>query len=460
MRWFLIRHRRIRRSTEEPVACAPMSPGEEAGSTLWPLSQISVKGLFGNRDFALVLDSDATVLTGENGSGKSTLLRAIRLLSTEQWTDFATLPLDRLELAFHDGGELAAEIQDGCLILSSGAEKWTFDLETASQVDPRLLLELQHARRDPAGQFRRQRLHRWPREPYLRHGGTAVEEIEALVPPEWLADMTDRFQTRLISARRLEHRLRPDPGSQGEETPTPVVEQYAEELRARMRDELSVYAAESRSQERNLPAQIVHAMQGASETSEGAEELADEVEQLRDSVRSLAASLASVGLFQEEDPDHFAGYPRDNKLILLAVREVYRVTKARLERLTAFRSDLELFNSFLNQRFSNKRIVLSQDRGIGVELPDRGFIAPSQLSSGEQQLLALAYVLLFKTDPTSVVLLDEPELSLHVAWLKGLLAAFLDIGQARRLQFVIATHSPSVLAGHTELERSLDLASE
>ena len=227
-----------------------------------------------------------------------------------------------------------------------------------------------------------------------------------------------------------------------------------------MRDQLSVYAAESRRQEKNLPAQIVHAMQSASERPENTEDLGDEVESLRAEVLQLADSLARVGLFQEEDPEQqVSDYPRNEPLISLAVREVYRVTKVRLERLTELRADLEIFSSFLNERFANKRVVLGPDSGIGVELPSGEDISPSKLSSGEQQLLALAFELLFETAPMSVVLLDEPELSLHVAWLKGLLDAFLEMGSSRHLQFVVATHSPSVVAGHIELERSLDLAS-
>jgi predicted ATPase len=170
--------------------------------------------------------------------------------------------------------------------------------------------------------------------------------------------------------------------------------------------------------------------------------------------------LHGSGSSKEEDPEQqFQEYPRDNPSILLAIREVYRVAEQRLERLTGLRSDLELFASFLNSRLANKQIELDQENGITVVLPNAERIAPSQLSSGEQQLLALAYELLFGTAPHSVVLLDEPELSLHVAWLKGLLSAFLEMGRNRALQFVVATHSPSVLSGHLDLEQSLDLAS-
>ena len=48
-----------------------------------------------------------------------------------------------------------------------------------------------------------------------------------------------------------------------------------------------------------------------------------------------------------------------------------------------------------------------------MELDSGQVIRPSQLSSGEQQLLALAYELLFGSEPETAVLLDEPELSLH-----------------------------------------------
>jgi ABC-type dipeptide/oligopeptide/nickel transport system ATPase subunit len=234
-----------------------------------------------------------------------------------------------------------------------------------------------------------------------------------------------------------------------------VVDRFASELAEAMRDELSRYATQSRRQEKVLPSQIVEAMQQLPQPAP--ETLADEVDDLRTRVRELADSLTRVGLFQEEDPDQrFVDYPRDNASILLAIREVYRVTLDRLLRLTEMRADLELFSNFMNERLTHKSIELNQRRGIEIALDRTGRIAPSQLSSGEQQLLALAFELLFRTASHSVVLLDEPELSLHVGWLQGLMSSFLEMGESRGLQFVVATHSGSVLAGHQELERSLD----
>jgi predicted ATP-binding protein involved in virulence len=41
----------------------------------------------------------------------------------------------------------------------------------------------------------------------------------------------------------------------------------------------------------------------------------------------------------------------------------------------------------------------------------------TRLSSGEQHELVLFYELLFKIQPNSLILIDEPEISLHISWL-------------------------------------------
>lgn len=418
---------------------------------LWPLVDLRVEDLFGDRSFGLGLDPLATVLTGENGSGKSTLLRATDFLAKERWAELSRLPFSTLVLRFSDGTEISAENVEGGVQIRSQGEQWTFDRDTAAQFDPHTLNQLRHRANL---RFRHGVVH--TQQMLVRgHDLDPDDEFANIVAPKWLTDLISRLTTKYISARRLEHRLRPDSPTPSEDTPTPVVEQYAENLGSRMRDQLSAYAAESRKHERNLPAQIVQAMQSEPDSPQ---ELAQDVEQLQNEVRDMADSLARVGLLYEDPEQQLAQYPQDKTAILLAVREVYRVARQRLEQLTALRTDLEFFVSFLNSRLSGKELVLNKEHGLSVLLDSGEMISPSQLSSGEQQLLALAYELLFETAPNSVVLLDEPELSLHVTWLKGLLSAFLEMAEKRRLQFIIATHAPSVFLGHNELEQSLDLA--
>jgi energy-coupling factor transporter ATP-binding protein EcfA2 len=277
------------------------NPGASVAAPLWPLVEISVSGLFGDRAFGLRLDSKATVLTGENGSGKSTLLRATDFLAKERWTELSLLPFEELGLKFHDGTTLSAiNIEDG-VEFRSEEDSWSFDRETAAQFEPQMLQQLRRANlrlRSGAG----------GQQALLRHQAMRAEggEFEHIVPPKWVIDFISRLTTKYISARRLEHRLRPDPRNGAEDTPTPVVEQYADQLGDRMRHQLSRYAAESRQHERNLPGQIVQAMQT---DTESAEELARDVDRLQGEVRDLADSLARVGLLYEDPEQQLAQYP-------------------------------------------------------------------------------------------------------------------------------------------------------
>jgi energy-coupling factor transporter ATP-binding protein EcfA2 len=421
-------------------------------SPAWPLLRIDVEGLFHSRSFSFELEESTTLLTGENGSGKSTVLRAIHLASCGQWARFNRLPLDGIGLLFQDGVELRVRnVDEAELVVEGFGSRWDVDLHALEPMDPRRRRELSLLR----SRLERPQ-HEAERAALMHQLNRLRARQEFLETPEWVSEAIGRISTKLISARRLEHRLRPDRTAENDGPPEPVVNTYAREMRDRMRDELSRYAAASQPQEKNLPSRIVHAMQEGA--NEDPEKLAQEVERLRSDVRNLAALLSRVGLFDEEEgPDQFEGYPRDNAPILLAVREVYRVAQDRFSRLTGLRRELDLFATFLNDRFSEKHVELNKADGIEVVLADRQRIPPSALSSGEQHLLALAYDLLFDTQPHSVVLLDEPELSLHVGWLKGLISAFADMGNQRQLQFLIATHSPSILAGHLDRERSLDV---
>ena len=73
------------------------------------------------------------------------------------------------------------------------------------------------------------------------------------------------------------------------------------------------------------------------------------------------------------------------------------------------------------------------------------------LSSGEQHELVLHYDLLFKTRPNTVVLIDEPEISLHVAWQKNFLSDLMEIVRISGFDAVVATHSPYIVGDRDDL---------
>lgn len=72
-----------------------------------------------------------------------------------------------------------------------------------------------------------------------------------------------------------------------------------------------------------------------------------------------------------------------------------------------------------------------------------------ELSSGEQQLLTLALKLTAYAGDNTVILVDEPELSLHVSWQRAI-PAMLEIVSSRiGCSIVVATHSPVIVASAT-----------
>jgi predicted ATP-binding protein involved in virulence len=73
------------------------------------------------------------------------------------------------------------------------------------------------------------------------------------------------------------------------------------------------------------------------------------------------------------------------------------------------------------------------------------------LSSGEQHEIVLLYDLLFKTEKNALVMIDEPELSLHVSWQKSFVKDLLEIIKIAEFDVILATHSPYIVGKYSNL---------
>lgn len=68
----------------------------------------------------------------------------------------------------------------------------------------------------------------------------------------------------------------------------------------------------------------------------------------------------------------------------------------------------------------------------------------SDLSDGEQRLYMSAMELMRYFPQDCIILMDEPEISLHPAWQQKIMKIFSQIGKNN--QFIVATHSPQIIA--------------
>lgn len=119
---------------------------------------------------------------------------------------------------------------------------------------------------------------------------------------------------------------------------------------------------------------------------------------------------------------------------------------------------VSVFKRLINERLWRKSISVSMDLGLQVHSTDDhgNQINPStsipleKLSTGEQHEIYLFFNLVFADDNPSLILIDEPEISLHVAWQRTFIDDILEASQFTSPRFIIATHSPQVIGSRQD----------
>ena len=107
--------------------------------------------------------------------------------------------------------------------------------------------------------------------------------------------------------------------------------------------------------------------------------------------------------------------------------------------------EIVAFEDIINSRLLFKQLKVDEVEGFSITDENGNVVQPWYLSSGEQQLLVLYYQLLFETEPDTLVMIDEPELSMNVVWQRNFLKDLQRIIELRNFDVLIATHSPEVI---------------
>ncbi|QUB67065.1 AAA family ATPase [Prevotella melaninogenica] len=89
---------------------------------------------------------------------------------------------------------------------------------------------------------------------------------------------------------------------------------------------------------------------------------------------------------------------------------------------------------------TNKKITIQDSRLVFQQ--NRDIVEVNQLSSGEKQLLLILLNVFLLKEKKAVILMDEPEISLHISWQYHLLDILTELNP--QAQFIITTHSPSI----------------
>ena len=128
------------------------------------------------------------------------------------------------------------------------------------------------------------------------------------------------------------------------------------------------------------------------------------------------------------------------------------------EKSKEYESRIACFQAIINRcEFANKHLEIDQRFGFRFMAEDElhTILSLDQLSSGEKQMIIQLFELLFHAQSGTLVMIDEPELSLHMMWQMNYMKNLSEIAQLRGFQCIVATHSPQIF--NSLWSKSVDL---
>lgn len=408
---------------------------------------ITIDGLFRqyNHRIPLRLDERVTVLHGRNGVGKTVTLRLVAALLRGEYDRLAKVPFERLRVDFDDGSYLSVGVPkraDGKkpgrrgtrgagvgLLTGLGSDSLNLEYRIGSgpvlSASPELL-------------FTPFRFYSW--KGAQRGGPIFGSEDEE--PPS-LRDLRDALSIHFVEAQRL-FRISSRDETNEEDTPavTSAVSDIANDMAARIQAADSTYRSTSTRLDDSLPARLF------APPKKGAKIPKKELQQRSEALEAERRRLHEIGIL----PDTTAFNPSALTEAQRAMFVVY--LKDNEEKLAVFKDfadRAEILLGTLNRKLSPKSIKLDKDVGYKVLSYDGRPLDLDALSSGEQHELVLLHALLFRVEPGSFLLIDEPELSLHVTWQNEFLAELIQIAKKVGFDALVATHSPYIVGERRDL---------
>lgn len=455
---------------------------------------ITIDGLFRQYDhrIPLNLDERVTVLHGRNGVGKTVTLSMVAALLQGNYSKLTRVPFGKLRINFTDGSfvSVGRVAKGGGRRASVRRPRATAGAEPPETSESKVHIEYGIAGgpqgsvtieadaalvADAIARNKPEALLHAPGYPgsadtwFDRHDGVmlsaeAVVEryanlltatpASALVEPQELRQFRRQLPVHFVEAQRLYGPARPLPSLPGEPMPPPpgfgsfvasrvsAVKDLAQDMAGRIKEVDSTYRSTSTRLDDSLPARLFAPPKNGSTLSK--KELTRRIEALERERRrlheiGLLADTTSFNPSTLNDTQRamFVVYLKDNEEKLAVFKDL------------ADRAEILL--GTLNRKLAPKQIKLDKDEGYKVLSHDGRPLDLDDLSSGEQHQLVLLHNLLFRVAPGALLLIDEPELSLHVTWQSEFLSELIQIAKKVGFDALVATHSPYIVGDRRDL---------
>ena len=457
------------------------------------IKNVEVTGLFGTfkHTIPLNLAEHATIVIGPNGFGKTTILKMLHGFFNGNFLIFFRIPFIRFSLELEDGSFISIEKQAS----KKSKTPYPFDLYLAytgpkksNSLSINLTEKLPNLSREAYYRYRSYSEYEAAREArnLATHGYSAAEERGFLpllerywnikeqeenhdLPVRYRTDEVERLvvgaygediakirtlarsiNVHLIQAQRLTSKTRTESEKRIPEE-VPSVKVYSDELVKIIAQKLAQSTEVAQKLDSTFPHRVI-SQEPIKNAQDTYSMLRDELQKLRNNRIHLKETGILVDLGGElEIPEVIED---ENRLNFLngVLAEYISDTKKKLTVFEEISDKIEILKRIINERFAPlKQLEINKDKGFVFVTPEGANLSPSVLSSGEQHELVLLYELLFKVPSGSLVLIDEPELSLHIAWQQKFMEDLLAITNIAKLDVLVATHAPDIIHNHWDL---------
>lgn len=104
-----------------------------------------------------------------------------------------------------------------------------------------------------------------------------------------------------------------------------------------------------------------------------------------------------------------------------------------------------LFENLVNEAFKETGKVIDNEADkLRFIMDGKYSISSDKLSSGEKQLLIILLTVLLEDGQEYILMMDEPEISMHISWQYKLIDMILELNP--NVQIILTTHSPMIFS--------------
>lgn len=415
------------------------------------IKRILIEKLFSRFNYDISINQGITIITGPNGFGKSTILRIVNAISNGNISYFRRLDFYTITVEFDKADKISIKKRNQQLYI---------DKYLVPDVSEKRLEYLEYRTRNPYivktsnGYYDRRSGESFTEDEYYFNvlfddNEYYINTLLGRQDRETLSKIKNKLEhirelcgdVRYISDQRL---IR----TQARRDEVQVIDVIGE-LPTKLTDEISKvvgkYSEVSNKLDSSYPKRLFSAKDGL----KGQEEYSIRLEEANRKFEKLNEyNLVDISLIDEKVFDQ--SYSTALKIYFDDFAQKYKVFEDLI-------SKLDLFTKIINSRLTFKRIRITRKNGfeiVDADNPDK-VLELSQLSSGEKQEIVLFYDLIFGTKENLLLLIDEPEISLHIMWQKQFLNDLMEVSKKNQLQVIVATHSPQIISNHMDIQIDL-----